>query len=47
MKPNDLLESSLFAALNGARIAYFDGRLHETAQVVAREVIIYIICLMF
>ncbi|KAI5426194.1 hypothetical protein KIW84_031863, partial [Lathyrus oleraceus] len=37
MKPEDLPKSSLLSALNGARIAYFDGRLHETAQVVANE----------
>lgn len=42
MKPEDLPKSSLLSALNGARIAYFDGRLHETAQVVANEVVICI-----
>jgi len=43
MKPDDLPESSLLSAMNGARIAYLDGRLHETALVVAHEVIIYMI----
>lgn len=42
MKPEDLPKSSLLSALNGARIAYFDGRLHETAQVVANEVVVCI-----
>lgn len=43
MIPEDLPESSLLAALEGARIVYFDGRLHETALVVANEVIIHYI----
>lgn len=42
MKPDDLPESSLLSALNGARIAYLDGRLHENALVVANEVVICI-----
>lgn len=46
MRPVDLPESSLLSALNGARIVYLDGRLYETALVVANEVITYIICLM-
>nr|KYP70763.1 Ribokinase [Cajanus cajan] len=37
MKPDDLPESSLLTALNGSRLVYFDGRLHETALVVAQE----------
>ena len=37
MIPQDLSESSLLTALNGASIAYFDGRLYETALVVAQE----------
>ncbi|XP_040869737.1 putative ribokinase/pfkB superfamily isoform X3 [Glycine max] len=37
MKPDDLPESNLLTALNGARIVYLDGRLHETALVVAHE----------
>ncbi|EYU46377.1 hypothetical protein ABFS82_04G047700 [Erythranthe guttata] len=37
MIPSDLTKSKLLAALDGARLVYFDGRLHETALVVARE----------
>ncbi|KAJ1416828.1 Ribokinase-like [Sesbania bispinosa] len=37
MIPDDLSESSLLSAMDGASIAYFDGRLHETAIVVAHE----------
>ncbi|KAL2344944.1 hypothetical protein Fmac_006229 [Flemingia macrophylla] len=39
MKPDDLPKSSLLTALNGARIIHFDGRLHETALVVAHEAV--------
>ncbi|WVZ06201.1 hypothetical protein V8G54_019547 [Vigna mungo] len=39
MKPVDLPKSSLLTALNGAKIVYFDGRLHETALVVAHEAV--------
>ncbi|CAJ1898212.1 unnamed protein product [Sphenostylis stenocarpa] len=39
MKPVDLPMSSLLTVLNGARIVYFDGRLHETALVVAHEAV--------
>ncbi|XP_061368589.1 uncharacterized protein LOC133311552 isoform X2 [Gastrolobium bilobum] len=39
MIPDDLSESSLLSALEGARIAYFDGRLYETALVVAHEAV--------
>ncbi|XP_021893740.1 uncharacterized protein LOC110811524 [Carica papaya] len=37
MMPDDLSQSNLLSAIDGARIVYFDGRLHETALVVARE----------
>ncbi|KAB1208658.1 40S ribosomal protein S8 [Morella rubra] len=37
MIPNDLSQASLLSALDGARIVYFDGRLHETASIVAQE----------
>ncbi|MCH82803.1 ribokinase-like, partial [Trifolium medium] len=37
MIPQDLSESSLLSALDGASIVYFDGRLYETALVVAHE----------
>ncbi|XP_071722050.1 uncharacterized protein [Rutidosis leptorrhynchoides] len=37
MVPDDLPESSLLSSLDGARLAYFDGRLPETALVVAQE----------
>ncbi|KAG4925130.1 hypothetical protein JHK87_050670 [Glycine soja] len=36
---DDLLESNLLTPLNGARIVYLDGRLHETALIVAHEAI--------
>lgn len=39
MIPNELTESNLLAALDGAKLVYFDGRLHDTALVVAQEVI--------
>ncbi|XP_019429597.1 PREDICTED: ribokinase-like isoform X3 [Lupinus angustifolius] len=39
MIPDDLSESSLLSALHGARIVYFDGRLYETALVVAQEAV--------
>ncbi|CAN1169744.1 Khk [Linum perenne] len=39
MIPEDLTESSLNSALDGATLVYFDGRLHETALVIAEEVI--------
>ncbi|XP_050206976.1 uncharacterized protein LOC126656447 isoform X1 [Mercurialis annua] len=37
MIPDDLSESSLSSALDGARVVYSDGRLPETALVVAQE----------
>jgi len=37
MVPADLFQSSLFSALDGAKLAYFDVRLHEAALVVAKE----------
>ncbi|MQL81340.1 hypothetical protein Taro_013780, partial [Colocasia esculenta] len=37
MVPDDLPHSSVLSALDGARLAYFDVRFHETALVVARE----------
>ncbi|KAL2323381.1 hypothetical protein Fmac_027760 [Flemingia macrophylla] len=39
MIPNDLPKSSLSSALDGAKIAYFDGRLPDTALVVANEAV--------
>lgn len=44
MIPEDLSRDSLISALDGARVAYFDGRMHETALVIAREVIAYVVC---
>jgi hypothetical protein len=38
MSPEDLSQSSLFSALENANLVYFDGRLPETALVVAEEV---------
>ncbi|PKA52056.1 putative fructokinase-3 [Apostasia shenzhenica] len=35
--PNELSISKLFSALDGTQLVYFDGRLHETALVVAKE----------
>ncbi|CAK7349485.1 unnamed protein product [Dovyalis caffra] len=35
--PDELSRSELLSALDGARLVYFDGRLHETAIVVAQE----------
>ncbi|XP_022159474.1 ribokinase [Momordica charantia] len=37
MVPDDLSRSNLLSALNGARLVYFDVRLHETALIVAQE----------
>ncbi|CDP03815.1 unnamed protein product [Coffea canephora] len=37
MIPDDLSTSNLLAAISGARLVYFDGRLHETALLVAQE----------
>nr|XP_033509938.1 ribokinase-like isoform X3 [Nicotiana tomentosiformis] len=37
MIPTDLSQSNLFSSLDGAKLVYFDGRLHETAAVVAEE----------
>lgn len=42
MIPQDLSESSLLSVLDGASIVYFDGRLYETALVVAHEVTTYL-----
>lgn len=40
MIPGDLSLSSLSSALDGARIVYSDVRLHETALLIAQEVIV-------
>ncbi|GAY40205.1 hypothetical protein CUMW_050240 [Citrus unshiu] len=37
MIPDDLSESTIFSALDGARILYLDGRLPDTAIIVAQE----------
>lgn len=39
MAPEELSQSKLDSALDGAKLVYFDVRLHETALVVAKEVI--------
>ncbi|KAL5149095.1 Ribokinase [Glycine soja] len=39
MIPDDLSKSSLLSALDGVKIAYFDGRLPDTALVVAQEAV--------
>ena len=43
MIPEDLPRASLLSALEGARLVYFDGRMHETALGIAQEVITYVI----
>lgn len=43
MVPYDLSNSKLFSALEGTSLVYLDGRLHETALVVAEEVIITVL----
>ncbi|BFG42830.1 hypothetical protein CerSpe_291040 [Prunus speciosa] len=37
MIPSDLSQTSLSSALDGARMLYLDGRIHETALLVAQE----------
>ncbi|KAI9122238.1 hypothetical protein K1719_006927 [Acacia pycnantha] len=37
MIPEDLSRDSLLSALEGAKLVYFDGRMHETALFIARE----------
>ncbi|KAL2978297.1 hypothetical protein AAZX31_13G111900 [Glycine max] len=39
MIPDDLSKSSLLSALDGVKIAYFDGSLPDTALVVAQEAV--------
>lgn len=39
MVPEDLSQDSLISALENANLVYFDGRLPETALVVAEEVL--------
>ncbi|KAJ7977142.1 Ribokinase, Carbohydrate kinase PfkB, Ribokinase-like protein [Quillaja saponaria] len=39
MVPEDISQSSLLSALDGARIVYFDGRFTETALVIAQEAV--------
>lgn len=39
MVPHDLSQTNLLSAIDGARIVYFDGRLYETALVVAKEAV--------
>lgn len=43
MLPEELTKENLSAALDGADIVYFDVRLHETALVVAEEVILSVV----
>lgn len=47
MVPGELSQSSLSSALDGARIVYSDVRLHETALVIAQEVICHLILLIW
>lgn len=39
MVPEDLPRSTIISALDGARLAYFDARMHETALVIAQEAV--------
>lgn len=39
MIPDEMTEPKLSAAMDGARLVYFDSRMHDTALVVAQEVI--------
>ncbi|KAE7997913.1 hypothetical protein FH972_002504 [Carpinus fangiana] len=39
MIPDDLSQESLLSAIDGARIVYLDGRLHETALIIAQEAV--------
>lgn len=41
MIPDDLSKSNLSSALDGVRLFYSDVRLHETALVIAHEVIVF------
>lgn len=41
MVPEELSQQKLESALDGSRLVYFDVRLHETALVVAKEVITF------
>ena len=43
MVPDDISQWNLLSALDGARLAYFDGRLTETALILAQEVIVIIL----
>lgn len=47
MIPDDLSESTIFSALDGARILYLDGRLPDTAIIVAQEVIVILLIKLF
>lgn len=47
MIPDDLTESKLLEALDKARLVYLDGRLHETALVVAQEVTAFVLSMSF
>jgi hypothetical protein len=40
--PEELTKENLSAALDGADMVYFDVRLHETALIVAEEVIFFL-----
>jgi hypothetical protein len=47
MIPDDLSFSSLSSALDGARLVCFDGRLPETALLVAQEVTVIFMFLQY
>lgn len=47
MVPEELSRSRLESALDGAALVYFDVRLHETALVIAKEVITKLSCFYF
>jgi len=45
MMPDDLSQSTLLSAFDGARLVYFDGMFPETALFVAQEVIMILLFL--
>lgn len=45
MMPDDLSRENLLSALEGAKLVYSDVRLHETALILAEEVVTCPLCL--
>lgn len=44
MIPDDLSRENVLSALDGAKLIYSDVRLHETALILAEEVVIFPLC---